>query len=58
MVFVREGCGIGVGGWGGVGGGGGGGCGGKRTQWMHANSVGESMSDTCVYKNLPNLLRL
>jgi len=35
--------------------GGGEGC--KRTQWMHANSVGESMSDTCGYKNLPNLLR-
>jgi len=25
---------------------------------MHANSVGESMSNTCGYKNSPNLLRL
>ena len=30
----------------------------QRTQWMHANSVGESVSDTCGYKNPPNLLRL
>jgi len=30
----------------------------QRTQSMHANSVGESMSDTYDYKNPLNLVRL
>jgi len=32
--------------------------GGREIQWIHANGVGESMSDTCAYKNVAHLLRL
>jgi len=31
---------------------------GQKTQWMHADGVGESMSDTCGYRNPPNLLMM